>query len=645
VAAETLRLSRQGETVAYHLHPNPNRFEPGSVLYFLSDGARANPYGADAVYEVEVGLAGRAMPVLEAAPSGPPLPHYAQLTEREENHYYQAALLDAPDLWLWDLLFAHQSKSFSFDASALAPGASTLTVWLQGASDFEPDPDHHLRVFVNGTLVEELSWDGKEARRVEIGLAPGLLRDGTNDLSLENVGDTEAAYSMVMLDRFAVQYPRVARAVEGRLEGRWSASGAAEAFGLAPGAHVLDLSGEGPAWLRTPSPGADGALRFRAEAGRKYLAVSPGAVLQPRVTKPRPGRLKNVRLRADYLLIGPEAFLPAAMPLVELRLRQGLAVQAVSIEDVYSEFGFGEETPEAVKDFLSYAFHSWSRPSPRYVLLLGDGTYDFKNFLRTGATNQVPPRMVRTSYLWTASDPSYAAVNGEDLLPDVSIGRLPAGSPAELQAMVEKIVAYETGEAGIERSAVVLVADDPDSAGDFEADADSLAAGVLASRNPERIFLRRLGPDGTRDAIAGRLDQGASLLSYLGHGGIHLWADENFFNTGDVASLRPQPHQPILLTMNCLNGYFHFPYSRSLAEELVLAKDKGAIASFSPSGLSLNFPAHLLHRALLRELVQGGHERLGDAVLAAQADYVATGAFPELLSIYHLFGDPALTLR
>jgi len=51
------------------------------------------------------------------------------------------------------------------------------------------------------------------------------------------------------------------------------------------------------------------------------------------------------------------------------------------------------------------------------------------------------------------------------------------------------------------------------------------------------------------------------------------------------------------------------------------------------------------HRALLDEVVNGDHHRLGDAILAGQAGYADTGAFPELLSIYHLLGDPALTLR
>ena len=151
--------------------------------------------------------------------------------------------------------------------------------------------------------------------------------------------------------------------------------------------------------------------------------------------------------------------------MLELRRSDGLKVKAVSIEEVYSEFGFGEPTPEAVKDFLSYAYHNWRQPTLRYVLLLGDATYDFKDHLQTGVTNQVPPRMVKTSYLWTASDPSYAAVNGEDLLPDLAIGRIPAATVEEVRAMVDKIIAYETGEAGLHQSAVVLIADNPGQGG------------------------------------------------------------------------------------------------------------------------------------------------------------------------------------
>jgi hypothetical protein len=100
-----------------------------------------------------------------------------------------------------------------------------------------------------------------------------------------------------------------------------------------------------------------------------------------------------------------------------------------------------------------------------------------------------------------------------------------------------------------------------------------------------------------------------------------------------------------MLTMNCLNGYFIAPFYESLAEGFLKAQGKGTIASFSPSGLSLDGPAHLYHRAVMQEITSGQHQRIGDAILAAQKTYAQSGVFPELLSLYHLFGDPALKAR
>jgi hypothetical protein len=315
----------------------------------------------------------------------------------------------------------------------------------------------------------------------------------------------------------------------------------------------------------------------------------------------------------------------------------------VAIEDVYDEFGHGEASPDALRAFLEFAYHQWKAPSLRYVALLGDATYDGKDYLRTGVRNRVPALMVKSTYLWTASDPGYAAVNGQDSLPDVAVGRLPAATVEEARLLVEKVLAFEESGADLSGPAV-FVADNPDLGGDFEADSDAIAA-RLPGREVEKIYVGRLGAAGARGAIQGALDRGASLLSYVGHGGIAVWASENVLGTSDVSALQPQPRQPIAMTMNCLNGYFHFPPMNSLAEELLKADGKGVVAAFSPSGLSLDAPAHAYHQALMDELVSGRHARLGDAVLAAQRSYADSGVFPELLALYHLFGDPALAIR
>ena len=47
----------------------------------------------------------------------------------------------------------------------------------------------------------------------------------------------------------------------------------------------------------------------------------------------------------------------------------------------------------------------------------------------------------------------------------------------------------------------------------------------------------------------------------------------------------------------------------------------------------------------MAELTSGQHQRLGDALLAAQKACAQTGLMPELLAVYHLLGDPAMKIR
>jgi len=95
VRASRLRLSRLGEAVAYHLEPASSRFAPGSTLYFVSAGSDANPYGKEAVFELEYPVAGGAMMQVEdATPSGASTSWYLRRDEHEENRIYLAGGLE-----------------------------------------------------------------------------------------------------------------------------------------------------------------------------------------------------------------------------------------------------------------------------------------------------------------------------------------------------------------------------------------------------------------------------------------------------------------------------------------------------------------------------------------------------------------------
>ena len=646
VAVSGLRLERQGEPVAFHVEPATSSFGPGSRLYFYAErSAGSTDFSSEVAYELVSSGAGVRMALASAAPGSNGVVTPSLVTRWfETNRFYQPGLLEAEDLWLWEALASGSTRAKGLPLSGpTGSGTATLEVQLQGASESGLPVDHHVSASLNGVLVGEAQFAGKRPFRMNLSLQASLLREGENELQLTNVADTGVS-SLVFLDRVRLTHPQSASLTGGLFEGTWGESGTATVSGLTGPVALLDVTGAGAAarWL-TGFEATAGSLRFRSEAGRSYLAVAPEAVLAPRVAAPEPSTLRAASNQADYILVAPRAFLAAAEPLVERRQDQGLSTRAVAFEEIAAEFGHGQPSAEAIKGFLSHAFHSWSRPSPLYVLLLGDASYDPRSFIGTSQPSPLPALWAKTSFLWTVSDPELAAVNGEDSLPDLAIGRLPATTVEQAEALVQKLLAWEDSGQGFSGQAA-LVADNPDVAGDFEADVEDIRGSFLASRETRVLKLRELGA-ATRPAILDALNSGLSYLSYVGHGGAAVWASENVWNSWDAASLQAQSLQPLLLTMNCLNGYFVAPAFESLSESLLKAEGRGAIASFSPSGLSVDGPAHQYHRALMLELTSGRHERLGDAVVAAQQAYAESGLMPELLSVYHLLGDPATPIR
>ena len=644
-----LRLERQGEPVGFHLEPATSGFGPGSRLFFYADTTAASTdFSAELALELVRARDGVPMPLASAAPgSNAVLTPAIASRSFETNRFYQPGLLDAQDPWLWEALVSGTTRVKALALSGVfAVGTAELDVFLQGASESGLPVDHHVSVSLNGTLVGEARFAGKIPYRISLSLPASLLHEGANDLSLTNVADTGVS-SLVFLDRVTLAHPQTSALAGGRFEGTWPEGGTASVSGASGGVFVLDVTdasdpSAAARWL-TGVESSGAAVRFHADAGRLYLAVSETALLTPRVAAPEPSTLRATTNQADYVLVAPKAFLSAAEPLVQRRQDRGLATRAVSFEEIASEFGHGRASAEAIRAFLAYAFHSWARPSPRYVLLLGDSSYDPRNFIGTSPPAPLPALWTKTSYLWTASDPQLAAVNGADSLPDLAIGRLPAATLEQAQALVAKLLDWEDSGQGLAGPAA-LVADNPDLAGDFEADVRDIAQSYLSERSPQLLLLSQLGA-GTRPRIQDALNSGLSFLNYVGHGGAAVWASENVWNSWDAPSLLAQSQQPLLVTMNCLNGYFVAPSFDSLSESLLKAEGRGAIASFSPSGLSLDGPAHQYHRALMAALTSGQHDRLGDALLAAQKTYADTGLMPELLGVYHLFGDPAMTIR
>ncbi len=66
-------------------------------------------------------------------------------------------------------------------------------------------------------------------------------------------------------------------------------------------------------------------------------------------------------------------------PLADFHRERGLSVEIVDVEDIYEDFNYGIQNPESIRDFISWAYHEWQSPAPRFVLLAGDASWDYKN--------------------------------------------------------------------------------------------------------------------------------------------------------------------------------------------------------------------------------------------------------------------------
>ncbi|MBU1878452.1 MAG: hypothetical protein KJ734_05835, partial [Chloroflexi bacterium] len=289
---------------------------------------------------------------------------------------------------------------------------------------------------------------------------------------------------------------------------------------------------------------------------------------------------------------------------------------------------------------------NWAQPAPRFVVLAGTASYDYRDVLDAPHKNLVPTYLLHSSYVGeTGSDNWFADVADDDGRPELALGRLSVGTVEEARALAQRLVAYERDTAsGDWQCRVLFVADGKEP--QFRSMAEELAASpALTGTNVVRVYQGDLAsPEAAREHLLAEWDQGALLMTYLGHAGINVWTDKQLFRMDDVAALRNGDRRPFIATMTCLDGYYHHPQAQCLAEALLLAPQGGAIAVLAPTSESLPTDQSFLIRGLLEALSQRPHPTVGEAVLQAKRGLPDTAAARDLMATFNLLGDPATRL-
>ncbi|RPJ84726.1 MAG: hypothetical protein EHM18_11675, partial [Acidobacteria bacterium] len=324
----------------------------------------------------------------------------------------------------------------------------------------------------------------------------------------------------------------------------------------------------------------------------------------------------------------------------------GLEPLIVDVEDIMDEFNDGVSSPYAIRDFLAHALQNWKQP-PKYVVILGDGSYDYRGIYKNYPTNLVPTLMVSTMYGLFASDNALADVNG-DFVPDVPIGRLPVLTPAELGAAIDRIIAYEQGPADSWMNNALFVADRPDPrAGNFPEDSKALAGLFPPSYTTEpMVHLPAMSVTQARSSMIARINQGCSVWNYVGHSGYYVLTYSDLFTSSMADQLLSNGQKlPVLTAWSCAVGNFGMVGLESLAEVLMRSPNGGIIAAVGSTGLSDN-PENVTIGAEFYSLrFAVGSPVLGDLLVGALQGAAAKGVTPETLYLFGVIGDPALRMR
>jgi hypothetical protein len=380
---------------------------------------------------------------------------------------------------------------------------------------------------------------------------------------------------------------------------------------------------------------------------RTFCVTTAAAALKPSaISVWTPTGIRNSHLEgADYILVTSRAFLPSVQPLLAYRRSQGLRAVGVAMEDIYGEFSYGIEDPQALQDFLTWAYRNWTPPAPRFVLLVGDASFDYRNFEGCNKANIVPVHLSLTSDLGlTPDDNWYVTLGSASEMPAMMIGRLTAATPAAAAAQVQKVIQYEESPAPVAPRAL-FVADDDDDA-DFGAACEDLVALLPSAVAPQRVYTSQYSsiPSGPNGAILSDLDAGVCLAAYFGHGNVGFWT-RDILQDSDVALLANGTSQPFVQSFDCLGAYFADPHEYSLGETLVSAPGNGAIAFFGSAGFGLTWEHVMLGEAMYTSLFQGHVTSLGTLCTQAKLSAYAQGATLDMVRMFVLLGDPAMNLK
>lgn len=421
--------------------------------------------------------------------------------------------------------------------------------------------------------------------------------------------------------------------------------------------------------IQSAASDPNGTFTFRAAAGKlmEYVAFDGSRFLQPTHFGNVPNQDLHGLSGIDMVIVSPSVFYPAAQRLADFHKNHDkLNIFIATPQQIYNEFSSGAQDISAIRDFMKslYDNASSAEEAPKYLMFLGDASYDYKNRVKDN-TNFIPTYQSAESITLIESycsddyfgflDNNEGMLRTSDLL-DLGIGRLPVQTLEQANAMVDKILRYHDARAMEDwRNVICFVADDEDgnafleNCEGFTENLEKNSTSINIDKIYTDSYKQVSTPSGQRypaamEAINKRISSGALVFTYFGHGGEQGLAHERIIDIDMINAWNNTYRMPLFITGTCEFSRFDDPVRTSAGELCVLNPKGGAIASFTTTRVVTIGQNETLGQNIYKDnifkVVDGKVPTLGDILRKAKN---RTGFSVNTLN-FSLLGDPALKL-
>ncbi len=585
----------------------------------------------------------------------------------EEDHYFsRLGSMHTHDRWdTFDHFFmeppvnAGTSEYYTFNLPTpyqTTTSRFSVTIELQGITDGK----HILEAYINQNKVASASWSQQNTYRIESTdnptLTNNILKNGANTLMLTLDGSgNDNEYDQVYLNWLEIEYDRQYRADNNLIifsrDSELPITTQFEIAGFENDDIFVFKDGISRIqdfiilWDNNTKSNKIIFQDYSESRTDLYHAFTSDRLMTVESIRPvEPISDITSIAGTEYIVIAPDSFSMTLEPLVEHH--NGLFF---NIDDIYRQYSSGTLSPYAIRDFLTDAYRWWN-PKPQAVLIgMQAGIFSWTGGYNPG--DEYIPAMKIQTYKWGAgsSDFWYTLVDGDDLIPEFSIGRYPAKDKTELETMVSKTIQILEGTPSNWQNQLLMIAGYEET---FKDQSESMLFNIIDKGfMPRRLYINKYSEGGiyfgSTDTLLRHFSDGMTYINFLGHGGGAVWGDRSLLTIDDLDFLSNPGKTPFVTSMTCFTGDVSNP--DALGRKLMHHENGGVAAWFGSAGVGWIINDYLLLQPIQNLMFNQPDLSIGEIINQAKINYYSTNsAYPDIaitqLYQFNLSGDPALVL-